>query len=140
MMRRFPRRARRSDASGGKRDLDRATRAGGGAERLRIEVSDGPRSARMALYGEFDIACADDAGRALQELLRRGLDAVVIDLSGLDFMDSTGVKFLVDGRDTARALGVRLTLVHGGEPVQRVLTVSGVTALFEDVDNRHSSP
>jgi anti-sigma B factor antagonist len=140
MMGRFPRRARPSDTSGAKSGLDRGSPGGGGARRLRIEVSDGPRSARMALHGEFDIASADDASCALQELLRRDLDAVVVDLSGLDFMDSTGVKFLVDGRDTARALGVRLTLVHGGDLVQRVLTVSGVTALFEDVDNRHSSP
>jgi anti-anti-sigma factor len=120
--------------------LDLGSGAGRPAERLRIEVIDGPRSARIALRGEFDVASADDAGRALQELLRRDLDVVVIDLSGLDFMDSTGVKFLVDGRDTARARGVRLTLVHGGDPVRRVLTVSGVTALFEGVDDRGSSP
>jgi anti-sigma B factor antagonist len=119
MIGRFLRRARRRDESGK-------------AERLRIEVTDGARSARIALHGEFDIASADDAGRALQELLRRDLDAVIIDLSGLDFMDSTGVKFLVDGREAARARGVRLTLVPGRGPVQRVLTVSGVTALFED--------
>ena len=88
----------------------------------------------MALYGEFDIASAADASRALHELLSHGLDAVIVDLSGLEFMDSTGVKFLVDGRDTARARGVKLSLVHGGDPVERVLTVSGVAALFEDVD------
>ena len=86
----------------------------------------------MALRGEFDIASADDASRALQELLSRGLDAVVVDLSGLDFMDSTGVQFLVDGREAALARGVKLSLVHGGDPVKRVLTVSGVTRLFED--------
>jgi anti-anti-sigma factor len=100
-------------------------------------VTEGPGSARMALYGEFDIASADDATRALEELLGRGLDAVVVDLSGLDFMDSTGVKFLVDGRDKAHALGVRLSLVHGGDPVRRVLTVSGVTALFEYQDQKN---
>jgi anti-anti-sigma factor len=94
----------------------------------------------MALHGEFDIASAGDADRALQELLGRDLDTVVIDLSELDFMDSTGVKFLVDGRDTARARGIKLTLVHGADPVRRVLTVSGVTALFENVDDRDSSP
>jgi anti-anti-sigma factor len=107
---------------------------------LRLEVTEGHRSARMALYGEFDISSADDAGRALGELLGRGLDAVVVDLSGLEFMDSTGVKFLVDGRDKARAFGVKLSLVHGTGAVRRVLTVSGVTALFEDESNRHSSP
>jgi anti-anti-sigma factor len=92
----------------------------------------------MALYGEFDIASAADASRALQELLSHGLDGVIVDLSGLQFMDSTGVKFLVDGRETALARGVKLSLVHGGDPVERVLTVSGVAALFEDVDIRRS--
>jgi anti-anti-sigma factor len=139
MLGRFRRRERRHEAREAKRDLERASRQGGGVEPLRLEVSEGSRSARMALYGEFDIACADDASRALQELLSRGLDAVVVDLSGLNFMDSTGVKFLVEGRDMALAHGVKLSLVHGGDPVHRVLTVSGVTALFEDADNRHPS-
>jgi anti-anti-sigma factor len=92
----------------------------------------------MALFGEFDIASADEAGRALQRLLSRDLAEVVVDLSGLEFMDSTGVKFLVEGRDTALARGVKLSLVQGGDPVRRVLTVSGVAALFEAMDKRHS--
>ena len=109
-----------------------------GAGRLRLEIGEGARTARLALHGEFDIAAAGDASRALQELLSRDLDALTIDLSGLEFMDSTGVKFLVEGRETALARGVKLSLVHGGEPVERVLTVSGITALFEDVDIRRS--
>lgn len=130
MLRRFRRRGRQQQA--------RATQRGGGAGRLRLEVTESARSARIALRGEFDIASADDASRALQELLSRGLDAVVVDLSGLDFMDSTGVQFLIDGRETALARGVKLSLVPGGDPVKRVLTVSGVTALFENVDSPHS--
>jgi anti-sigma B factor antagonist len=126
MLRRFLRGRRRADVPG----VGLAP-----AGRLRLEVSHGPRRARMALYGEFDIASADDAGRALEDLLGRGLDHVVVDLSGLDFMDSTGIKFLIDGRDTARERGVTLSLVPGDDPVRRVLTVSGVTALFEAVDD-----
>ena len=102
---------------------------------LRVDVSESPGSARIALSGQFDIASADDATRALQALLHRGLDHVVVDLSGLDFIDSTGVRFLVEGRETARDLGVKLTLVHGGDPVRRVLRVAGVMALFEDADD-----
>jgi anti-anti-sigma factor len=139
MLERFRRRGRRHGAREAKRDPERASHQGAGIEGLRLEVSEGLGSARMALYGEFDIACADDASRALQELLGRGPDAVVVDLSGLSFMDSTGVKFLVDGRDMAVAHGVKLSLVHGGDPVHRLLTMSGVTALFEDADNRHPS-
>lgn len=105
--------------------------ASGGGQRLRVEVSEGPPSARVALHGEFDIDSADAATLALSELLDRRPDAVVLDLRGLDFMDSTGVKFLVDARDRAHELGVELSLVYGGDPVRRVLTVSGVAALFE---------
>ena len=108
------------------------------AGRLRIEVSECARPARIALYGEFDISSAADATRALHELLARGPQEVIVDLSGLEFMDSTGVKFLVDGRETAIARGVKLSLVHGGDPVKRVLTVSGIAALFEDVDIHQS--
>jgi anti-sigma B factor antagonist len=132
MLGRFRRRERRHDAHEVRSDLGSPSRAQGSAGRLRFEVSEDADSARMALYGEFDIASAEDAGRALEELLRRGLAAVVVDLSGLEFMDSTGVKFLVEGRDTALARGVKLSLVHGGDPVQRILTVSGVAALFEN--------
>jgi anti-anti-sigma factor len=106
--------------------------ARGGGQRLRVEVSEAPPCARMALHGEFDIDSADEATLALHELLGRRPDVVVLDLGGLDFMDSTGVKFLVDARDRARELGVELSLIYGGDPVRRVLTVSGVTALFED--------
>ena len=136
MLRRFRRRRRQHEAHEPNDERARASRVHGGAERLRLEISEGAQSARIALYGEFDIASAADASRALQELLSRDLDAVIVDLSGLDFIDSTGVKFLVDGRETALARGVKLSLVHGGDPVKRVLTVSGVTALFEDSDSR----
>ena len=138
MLRRFRRRKRQHEAREPNGDRARASRVHSDAGRLRFEVSEGARSARIALYGEFDIQSAADASRALQELLSRDLDAVTIDLSGLDFMDSTGVKFLVDGRETALARNVKLSLVHGGDPVRRVLTVSGVTALFEDDDDRPS--
>ena len=138
MLRRFRRRKREHEAREPNEDRARASRVHGGAGRLRFEVSEGARSARIALYGEFDIQSAADASRALKELLSRGLDAVIVDLSGLDFMDSTGVKFLVDGRETAIARGVKLSLVHGGDPVKRVLTVSGIAALFEDVDIHQS--
>ena len=98
---------------------------------MRLEVTESHRSARLALHGELDIGSAEPAVRALRELLARDLDAVIVDLGGLTFMDSTGVKFLVDGRDRAREAGIELSLAGGGEAVQRVLTVSGVAALFE---------
>jgi anti-anti-sigma factor len=135
----FRRRWRRSERPEPS-DLGRASHPAVAGEHLRVEVSESPGSGRIALSGQFDIASADDASRALRALLNRGLGVVVIDLSRLDFMDSTGVRFLVEGRDSARDLGVKLSLVLGGDPVRRVLTVAGVMDLFEDVDNPRSLP
>jgi anti-anti-sigma factor len=135
MLGRFRRRGQRHHEREGNSDLARRSPAGKAAERLRLEVSEAAHPARLALHGQFDIASADDARRALEELLSRGFAAVVVDLSGLDFIDSTGIRFLVDGRDTALARDVKLSLVHGGDPVLRVLEVSGVTALFDGADN-----
>src|SRR5215216_3419182 len=132
MMRPF-RRGRRRNGGPAQSDPGRAFHPARADEQLRIEVSESAGSARLALSGQFDIASFDEASRALQAVLDRGLD-VVVDLGGLDFMDSTGVRFLVEGRDAARDLGVKLSLVPGGDPVRRVLTVAGVLALFEDVD------
>jgi len=97
-----------------------------------IEISG---SARLVLRGELDTASAPDAGRTLHDLLERGFDRVVVDLRELDFMDSMGVKFLVNGRDTARELGVELALAYSEGVVERVLTVSGVATLFERQDD-----
>jgi anti-anti-sigma factor len=91
----------------------------------------------LILTGELDLATAHILESALDRHCGDPDAAgdVTLDLAALDFMDSTGIKFLIDGRDTARERGVRLSLVPGDDPVRRVLTVSGVTALFEAVDD-----
>ena len=98
---------------------------------LSIDVEENSGSARLILRGELDAASDRDATRALGDLLGRGFDRVIIDLRRVDFMDSTGVKFLLDARDAARGLGVKLALAYTTGLVERVLIVSGVAALFE---------
>ncbi len=102
---------------------------------LSFEVREDSGSARLILRGELDADSAASANEALLGLLGRGFDRVIVDLRELDFMDSTGVKFLLDGRDAAGQLGVEISIAYGGDPVERILTVSGVTKLFERQDN-----
>jgi anti-anti-sigma factor len=54
----------------------------------------------------------------------------VIDLRGLDFMDSTGLNELVRAR-RARAEQRRVVRVMGTQPIDRILAVSGVERAFE---------
>lgn len=57
-----------------------------------------------------------------------------LDLSGLTFMDSTGVRLLVNANTRARTDDCRLTLVRGPAAVQRVMELSGVDELLPFAD------
>lgn len=75
----------------------------------------------LAATGELDIATAP----ALEEraLAALGRGPVVLDLSGLDFIDSTGVKMLLDMREAARREDGRWWLVCSA-PVTRVIELA----------------
>ena len=85
---------------------------------------------RMTLRGELDLATA---GRLEQALAEAG-DAVLLDLRGLTFMDSTGVRLLVQAHLRSTADSERLTLLRGQAAVQRVLQLSGVDVLLPFAD------
>lgn len=79
----------------------------------------------VRLTGELDVA-----GSALleQELERIGADhaprALVLDLSGLEFMDSTGLRLVVLADARSKEQGRRLALIPGAEPVHRVFEIT----------------
>jgi anti-anti-sigma factor len=98
---------------------------------LSVEVTEAAGVARLILRGELDTDSVATANRALEGVFGGGFNRVILDLSDLDFMDSTGVKFLLDARESARELGVTIALAYVEGTVERVLTVSGVTTLFE---------
>ena len=88
----------------------------------------------VALTGELDLATADDVDRVLEQVEATDAESIVLDLSGLTFMDSTGVRLVVNAHARSRADTNRLTLRRGQAAVQRVMELSGVDVLlpFED--------
>jgi anti-sigma B factor antagonist len=78
----------------------------------------------IALTGELDL---DGADRVIAEL-RRGeaTDAgrIVLDLSSLRFIDSTGIRLIIEADARSRADGKRLLLIAGPPPVHRVFEMS----------------
>ena len=88
----------------------------------------------ISLSGELDLATADDVQRELERVEASDAGAIVLDLSGLMFMDSTGVRLLLTAQARSRADANRLTLLRGGPAVQRVLELSGVDALLPFAD------
>jgi len=94
------------------------------------------RIAVVALGGELDVA---GAGALERELERISTDhdprVVVLDLSGLDFMDSTGLRLVVLADQRAREGGRRLVLVRGNVSVQRVFAITRMEERLHFVDD-----
>ncbi len=85
----------------------------------------------IAVRGELDLSTAPDLEEPLNAALDGGQGSVLIDLSGCEFIDSTGIALIVrawqqlEGAENSDPDG-RLVLCSANDQVRRVLDVSGL--------------
>jgi anti-sigma B factor antagonist len=101
---------------------------------LRVEVREVEGGALVALFGELDISEIEQVEKALAKAEARQPNVVVIDLRGIEFMDSSGIRLMVEADLRARQADRRLLLVRGPEPVHRVFTIALLDRRLEFVD------
>ncbi len=82
-------------------------------------------TASIALEGELDLANAPQLEERFAAIEAGGSTRVVVDLGGLAFIDSTGLRVLLQADARARQQGHELTLRPGDAVVQRAFEVSG---------------
>jgi anti-anti-sigma factor len=80
----------------------------------------------VALRGELDIAGAIDLRTHLRAASKASNDRLILDLSELTFIDSTGLAILMEYHTKTRASGGHLILVGVQPTVARVLGISGL--------------
>jgi anti-sigma B factor antagonist len=86
--------------------------------------------------GELDISGAGVLEAELDRLAEDPqLSAVVLDMRGLQFMDSSGLRLVVVADMRARDAGRRFALVRGGETVQRVFDITRMSERLDFVDD-----
>lgn len=92
---------------------------------LTVETTTTGAAVHVALAGELDVQGAAVLNPELRRIATEpGPAAVVVDLRGLRFMDSSGLRSLMMADEALRAAGRRLALVRGGAEVQRVFAVT----------------
>jgi anti-sigma B factor antagonist len=80
--------------------------------------------------GELDLGTAGELQLELERAEASDARSIVLDLSGLTFMDSTGVQLLLRAHARSRADANRLRLLRGPAVVHRVLELTGVATLL----------
>lgn len=80
----------------------------------------------MAPSGELDIATVDVLERALLEAEQTDAELIVLDLSGLTFIDSTGLRLVLDVNERCGGTVDRLRVIAGSPAVERLLDIVGL--------------
>jgi anti-anti-sigma factor len=80
----------------------------------------------LRLSGELDLSSYELLNAELRRVEATDVSRIVIDLSGLTFLDSVGIRLLVEADARSRADGSRLQLIPGGDQVQRILQLCGL--------------
>jgi anti-sigma B factor antagonist len=107
---------------------------GSGSRSFEVAVSQADGARLVRLTGEFDLAGVDGFERKLQGEPGPQEDTLVLDLRGLTFIDSSGLRAVVMVDHRVRAEGKRCLVIRGPERVERVLDLTGVSERLELVD------
>jgi anti-anti-sigma factor len=112
----------------------RATATGPEPLRVRVERRDG--TAIVAAEGELDLRSAETFRRRLEEAAVDA-DRVIVDVTGVSFIDSSGIAELVRAHQAARAAGRRLVVVRDPDtPIAHVLHRTGADEVLQTSDGR----
>jgi anti-sigma B factor antagonist len=101
------------------------------SDQFKIRITDDEGARVLTLSGELDLASAPQLQRAFDRAEASGSRHVVVDLSGLEFIDSSGLRLLVAAHRRSRENGHRLSLLRGPRAVHHVFELTQTESLFE---------
>ena len=108
-----------------------------------VTIEQGPltiRSSRqddehvVALYGELDLGGVEAVEEEMRRVERTTAGRIIVDLSGLEFMDSTGLRTMLQIHARSCADGDRVLFLRGGPVVQRLFEITGVESRLPFLD------
>lgn len=98
---------------------------------LTIDVSRRDDVTVVSLDGEIDLATQGDLRAVLNDLVVAGDVHLVLDLTGVSFLDSTGIGALIGTRRRVHAFQGSLTLVCPHETILKIFTITGLEKVFD---------
>jgi anti-sigma B factor antagonist len=106
---------------------------------VRTVLVEGTR-AYLRLCGELDLATADSLTGVLDQQFDSGRRSIHLDLSGLRFVDCTGLRTLMRAHNECLAHRGNLILTHVGPPTARLLALTGLSEALFIIDEVPARP
>jgi anti-sigma B factor antagonist len=95
-----------------------------------VTASGEPGVPVLGVRGEIDVASAPEFHSSLSDLIGQGSEMVIVDLSEVSFIDSTGLGVLVGAEKEMRASGQELRLVVTRPQITKILELTGLDEVF----------
>src|SRR6266508_2726668 len=97
-----------------------------------LEVEIGQRHGRsvIALRGEIDVYTAPRLREALIDQVEAGASDILVDMTRVEFLDSTGLGVLVGGLSRVKATGGSLEIVATDDKILKIFDITGLSKVF----------
>ena len=89
----------------------------------------------LELAGEIDMRCSVDLRGKFMELLQKKPPVLIVDMSQVEFMDSSGLATLVEALQWSRRNNGELKLVGLKQRVRSIFEISRLESIFQIYDN-----
>jgi anti-sigma B factor antagonist len=106
---------------------------------LEIRVGPSAETCLIQIVGELDLANVSSLEKELRIAERMEPRSLVLDLSALEFIDSSGIKALMDAQRRSQGNGNALGVIRGPENVQRLLEFCGLTEHLSFLDGAEAT-
>jgi len=102
---------------------------------LEFDTQQQDSAVHVHLRGELDLSSTERIERELERVEAERPELIVLDLSGLTFLDSTGLRLIVTADQRARQSDRRLAVIKGPASVQRVFSITKLDERLTMVDD-----
>jgi anti-sigma B factor antagonist len=108
-----------------------------------VTIEHGPLTVRSSrqedehvveLCGELDLGGVEAVQEEMRRVEQTDADRIIVDLSGLEFMDSCGLRAMLQIDARSRANGERVVFLRGGPTVQRLFEITDTESRLPFLD------
>lgn len=102
------------------------------AEKFQVEQEELEKTIQLHISGELDLAAAQTFRHALESVVHREDKALILNLSQLRYIDSTGIGLVVSALKIRDELKMPLTVRHIPAAIRKLFDLTGISGFLNE--------